>query len=104
MIIRWFDEAGDDLEEIYQFYFTKNPGIAAKIYNAILDDAEILLTHPNIAPREPNLHHKDYVLRSLLTKDRLFKITYYVDPDIEEIAIVRVWCCRTDILHLTIKK
>lgn len=102
MNLRWFDEAGDDLEEIYQFYFTKNPGVAAKIYNAILDEVEILLTYPNIAPREPDLYHDDYILRSLLTKDKLFKITYYADAN--EVVIVRVWCCRADVSQLALKR
>lgn len=94
--IVWFDRAKNDLENIFEFYFVKNPNAANKIYNSILDETEILRTHPNIAPVEPYLKEKNTIFRSLVTKDGLFKIVYNVDTDSEEIVVTRIWCCRSD--------
>lgn len=94
--IVWFDKASYDLENIYRFYFVKSPNAANKIYNSILDETDILSTHPNIAPIESYLEGKSNIFRSLVTKDGLFKIVYSVDNDNEEIVITRIWCCRSD--------
>lgn len=92
--IEWYDEASDDLEEIYYYYFSKNPKAAVKIYNSILEQTEYLITHPNIAAVEPLLKDKEFIFRSLVTKDGLFKIIYHVDTETNTVAIARVWCCR----------
>lgn len=96
MKIVWFDKARNDLESIYNFYFVKSPNAAAKIYHSILDEAEILKTHPHIAAIEPYLEGKELLFRSLVTKDGLFKIVYNVDEANDEIVITRIWCCRSD--------
>lgn len=98
--ILWYDEASEDLENIYHFYLTKNPNVAARIYNSILEETDILRTNPNIAAREPYLEDKEGVFRSLVTKNGLFKIVYYTEA--ETVVIVRIWCCRGDIKNLNV--
>lgn len=90
----WFDEASEELEEIYNFYFVKNPTVAVNIYNSILAETRYLRDFPYIAPLEPILSDKNELFRSLITKDGLFKIIYYVGH--ENVYITRVVSCRAD--------
>ena len=92
--IVWYDEAVEELEEIYNFYFVKSPVTALRIYNSILAETRYLQNFPHIGPIEPILSDKEELFRSLITKDRLFKIVYY--PENENIYITRVFCCRRD--------
>lgn len=94
MKIIWSDEASNDLETIYEFYFAKSPNAAIRIYNAIVDEVEVLRTHPNIAAIEPVLQGKEYIFRSLVVYAGLFKVIYFVDK--ETIYIHGIWCCRAD--------
>lgn len=100
MEIVWYNKANDDLEEIYVFYFLKSPNVANKIFNSILDEIEILKTHPEIAAIEPYWKGEEDVVRSLITKDGLFKVVYNVNFENNEILILRIWCCRADIKNL----
>ena len=50
MKIIWSKEAKADLDSIYVFQATFNENAAVRIYNAILDEVEILLRFPNLAP------------------------------------------------------
>lgn len=92
--LSWFEKAKEDLNEIYNFYFIKNPVIAAKIFNSILDEVEILKKFPEIAVREPLYEDRgfEYTYRSLVTKNGLFKIIYFTEGDM--VVITRIWCCR----------
>lgn len=54
--ISWFEEAAEELEEIYNFYLTKNPDSANDIYHSILDSINKYLTkNPNIGAVGPLL-------------------------------------------------
>lgn len=90
----WYEEAVEELEEIYNFYFLKSPTVAVSIYNSILSETRYLQHFPNIASVEPLLADKKELYRSLVTKDGLFKIIYYVED--ENVYITRVVCCRAD--------
>jgi plasmid stabilization system protein ParE len=97
--IEFYDEALDELDEIYNFYFQKSPGTATKIYNTIIEEIEYLKDYPNIAAVEPllqnkKLREKEGPFRSLIIKEGLFKVIYYLDAD--TIVISRIWCCRTN--------
>ena len=98
MKIIWSDTASADMEDIYDFYFAKSPRVADKIYHSILNEADILISHPNIAAIEPLIKDEEFVFRSLVTKNGLFKIIYFVDD--MKIFIYRVWCCRADSRNL----
>jgi len=92
MNIIWSDAAATDMEEIYDFYFMKSPATADRIYNLILQETDILKNHPHIAAVEPLLEGEEFVFRSLITFNGLFKVIYFLDND--NIFIYRVWCCR----------
>jgi len=98
MTIIWSDPASDDMNDIYDFYLIKSPHTAAKIYNSIIQEAEILKTHPKIAPPERLLEGEDLIFRSLVTKSGLFKIIYFIEEN--DIFIYRIWCCRADVKRL----
>ncbi|MDH6342245.1 plasmid stabilization system protein ParE [Parabacteroides sp. PFB2-12] len=94
MNIIWYDTAREDLDNIYEFYFPKGVHIATRIYNLILDEIEILRTHPYMAAVEPYLKGREYIFRSLIIKDGIFKVVYFVDGN--NIVITRIWCCRAN--------
>lgn len=95
--IKWFKEAQDDLNDIYEFYFIKNPSAAVRIHNSLLEEIERLKKHPEIAVIEPLTANKGYkhTFRSLVTINGLFKVIYFVDNN--TIVISRIWSCRKDI-------
>lgn len=66
MNILWTKEAVQDLDEVYSFYRDKNRTAADKIYNTIINETEILINHPLIAPLETLLADKSSNARSLL--------------------------------------
>jgi Plasmid stabilization system protein len=88
------DQARYDLEEIFDFYLLKKPSVAARIHDSIIDEAERLRDWPEIGQFEKMLanYKLKFPFRSLLTRDGLFKIIYFIDGDI--ITISRIWCCR----------
>lgn len=94
--VRLSDQAAEDLEEIFDFYLLKNPSVAARIHDSIIDEAERLIKWPEIGKYETMLEEYmfKYRFRSLVTSDGLFKIVYFIDGDI--VTIARVWCCRKD--------
>ncbi|MDL2247986.1 type II toxin-antitoxin system RelE/ParE family toxin [Bacteroides sp. OttesenSCG-928-J23] len=100
MKLLWHDNAREDMDEIYNFYFSKNPDAASRIYNSILDATEILKTHPQVAAVESKLQGSEFVYRSLVVRAGLFKVVYYVQED--TIIITRVWCCRQDLTHFNL--
>lgn len=67
--------------------------MAIKFYNGIIDDAEILLSHPNIAPIEPQFDDLEYTVRALVIRKGLFKLIYFINER-NEIYIARVRSCR----------
>jgi len=101
MEIIWYEQAKEDLDGIYDFYYIKNIHVAQKIYNSIIDETELLRTHPHIAAVEESLDNEEFIFRSLVTKNKLFKIVYFVDGVV--VVIVRVWCCRANPVNLTVK-
>ncbi len=92
MKLVWFNEALDELDEIYDFYYSKSPEVAVNLYNSIILETDYLLDYPNIAAPERILADKEQLFRSLVTKDGLFKIVYFVQG--ENIFITRIFCCR----------
>ena len=101
MKLIWLVDAITDLNEIFDYYVTLNPRAAAALYNKILDKAEILRTHPRIAPREPLLDDIDLEFRSLLVADGKYKLTYNIEND--TVVILVVFSCRQNPAILRIK-
>lgn len=94
MKLIWFNEALDELDDIYTFYYSKSPDVAVNLCNSIISETDYLLDYPYLAAIEPILADKNQLFRSLVTKDGLFKIVYYVQG--ENIFITRIFCCRRD--------
>jgi len=94
MIVQWYLEALDDLNQIYEFYYTGSPRAAALLYNQILDDVEILKSHPYIAAIESFLNDCPEEYRSLVVAKGRFKAVYYVTED--TVFIVQIFNCRQD--------
>lgn len=92
MRIIWSENAKTDLDSIYAFQSLTNERAAVKIYNNILEETEILLRFPTIAPVESLLPSKKYLFRSLVTKSGKHKIIYFINRDI--IYISHIWDCR----------
>jgi plasmid stabilization system protein ParE len=92
--IRLSVQAAEDLEEIFKFYLLKNPSVAVKIHNSIIDEAQRLVNWPEIGQYESMLdsYTFEFRFRSLVTSDGLFKIICFINDDI--ITISRIWCCR----------
>ena len=94
MTVQWYSEALDDLNQIYEYYYTGSPRAAALLYNQILDDVEILKTHPYIAAIEPILDDCPEQYRSLVVAKGMYKAVYYIAG--ESVFIVQIFSCRQD--------
>lgn len=84
--------AEEDLEGVYQFYVnSKSVKAANKVYNEILDAADLLADFPQMAPIEYDLSDDGEEYRALVVKKH-FKIVYYTEND--AVYIAAVWDCR----------
>ncbi len=90
--IRLFETAEEDIDAIYDYYFSINPSIAVKIHNSIIHEISRLSHWADIGSKEPLGRNKKYPFRSLVTKDGLFKVIYFITQD--TVFITRIWCCR----------
>lgn len=89
--IQWTTKAIENIEEIYEFYASKNERAAVDLYNTIITATEPLKTFPEMAPIEPLLEGYLHPYRSLVVKKK-YKIIYYISNDL--IYITAVWDCR----------
>ena len=92
MKLFWYSDAVTDLEKIYDYYFPLSSNYAATLYNTILDDAEILQTHPYIAPKEQLLEDLKEEYRSLVVAKGKYKLIYYIEND--TVLIVQIFACQ----------
>ena len=100
MQIVWTKEAQEDLENIYRFWASKNEQYSARLYNSLIDEAEVLRRFPKIGVLERFLTHRPEQFRSLLA-NKYYKLVYTVVND--DIAIHAVWDCRRNPDTLTSK-
>jgi plasmid stabilization system protein ParE len=92
MKLDWSQEAIDNLNSVYDYYFIKSPTIARHIYNSIIDETERLLVNPLIGAVITELSDKKVKFRALVVVHGIFKIIYIVQGD--NIYIYRIWDCR----------
>ena len=90
--IIWLQAASEDMEELYDYYAEKSINTAVKIYNEILEEADILIHHPNTAAVEQLLDGFTKCYRALVVSKGKYKLVYTVKDS--NIYIVRVWNCR----------
>ena len=89
--IIWLQEAREDMEELYNYYAEKSTRSATRIYNEILEEAEILIHHPNVAAIEQLLNGFAKTYRSLVVSKGKYKLVYTMENS--TIYIIRVWNC-----------
>lgn len=90
-IVKWMPIAQLDVEEIYQFYFSKSEQVAMDIWNRILDSAEPLKTFAYAGPIEPLLLGREKEYHSLVV-EKHYKLIYYVVGN--KVTITGVWDTR----------
>ena len=91
MRIVWTKEAQEDLESIYRFWASKNEPYSARLYNSLIDEAEVLRRFPEVGALERLLTHRPEQFRSLLA-NKYYKLVYTVESD--NVVIHAVWDCR----------
>lgn len=91
MRIVWTEQAQEDMDKIYAFWQLQNPQYAIKLYNSFIDEAERLLSFPQIGHLENLLQHRNENFRSLVI-DEHNKLVYTIEG--EDIVIHTVWDCR----------
>lgn len=94
MRVLWTEQAQEDLERIYQFWCVIDAGYARRLYNAFLDEAEVLSRFPWSCARERFLLHRPEGFRSLIVR-KYYKLVYTVERG-EEVVVHAVWDCRQD--------
>ena len=94
MKIFWSERAKEDLDAVYEFYLPKSLDVAARFYNAIIDEIERLTKNPKIAPIDEYISTSFITIRSLVFLDGLYKVMYVADNS--RIGIYRIWSCRKD--------
>lgn len=95
--LRWLKRAVKHLDDIYEYLEPKNERAAVKLYNEILDTADVLMQFPLAGKMEPVLEDNPKCYRSIVASKH-YKLIYRVDKDI--VKIVAVWDCRQDTVRL----
>lgn len=98
MRIEWSDEAAEDLESIYSYYSQWSIQGAARIYNQILDGANLLLTFPKAGKTDYRLVGKEHSYRTYVVH-KYFEIIYYIEESV--ICIAAIWNCQSNPEQLT---
>ena len=93
MRIVWTIQAQDDLEALYRYWLPVNAGYAVRLYNQLIDEAEVLLTFPKAGAQEQRLAHRPEAYRSLVANKR-YKLVYTIEG--KDIVVHAVWDCRQD--------
>lgn len=101
-LIAWSGAARKDLEEVFSFYLLRNPSVAARIHDSIIDEVNRLGEWPEIGRHEEFIDIKNYKypFRSLITSNGLYKIIYFTTE--KEVVIARIWSCRQNPANLKV--
>ena len=98
MRLEWSEEAAEDLETLYYYYSQWNSQGALRIYNEILDGADVLLTFPKAGKVDYRLMGKMHSYRSYVIHKN-FELIYYLENEV--IYIAAVWSCQRNPERLT---
>src|SRR6202035_4061722 len=93
----WRPQAREDLLLIYEFVGLDNPAAAERLFTSIEDKTTLLIHHPRIGPRRPDIRPATRILL-----EGPYLILYETHPDsddgpIAEVEIVRVVDGRRDL-------
>jgi toxin ParE1/3/4 len=86
----WTRKAREDLIEIFTYIGIDNPPAAERVFDAIQTKAELLITHPRIGVRRPDIRSSARML-----VEGSYLVLYETDPDtdkepIQQVEIVRI--------------
>ena len=90
MRLEWSEEAAEDLETLYYYYSQWNSQGALRIYNEILDGADVLLTFPKAGKVDYRLMGKMHSYRSYVVHKN-FELIYYLENE------VIIYCCSMEL-------
>jgi toxin ParE1/3/4 len=98
--LRWTPQAREDLIEIYAYIGLDNPSAAERIFEVVHGKARLLLNHPRLGVRRPEIRPSARVLL-----EGPYIILYETHPDndegvISEVEIVRIVDGRRDLKNL----
>lgn len=98
--LRWTPQAREDLIEIYTYIGLDNPSAAERIFDVVQRKAQLLLRHPHLGARRPEIRPSARVLL-----EGPYIILYETHPDnndgaISEVEIVRIVDGRRDLKNL----
>lgn len=93
----WRPQAREDLLVIYEFIGLDNPSAAERLFTSIEGKAALLVHHPRMGPRRPDIQPAARILL-----EGRYVILYQTHPDtdegpIDEVVIVRVLDGRRDL-------
>jgi toxin ParE1/3/4 len=93
----WHPQAREDLLEIYIFIGADDPDAAERLYTAMESKANLLVSHPRMGVRRPEIHSSARILI-----EGAYLLLYETHPDtddgpIESVEIVRVVDGRRDL-------
>jgi plasmid stabilization system protein ParE len=89
------------LDEIFDWIkITNNENSAAKVYNSILDELEVLERQPKMAAIESILEDLPKQFRSLIV-NRKYKAVYYIEEQKDTVFVATIWDCRQNPDNLT---
>jgi toxin ParE1/3/4 len=96
----WTPQAKEDLLDIYVTIGLDNPSAAERVYTALEEKAELLMDHPRLGVRRPEIAPAARML-----VEGVYLILYETYPDTDEgpvgeVEIVRVVHGHRDLIHL----
>ena len=91
--LKWLPQAITLFENIYDYYSKRSECSAVRLYNRIIDSADLLKTFPHAGPLEPSLKDFPQNFHSFVV-EKHYKLIYTISPDLIEIHAI--WDCRQD--------
>ena len=96
----WDPQARLDLLEIYLTIGLDNPAAAERIYTRIETKVNLLVDHPRLGPRRPDIRPNTQIM-----VERPYLVLYQTHPDaddgpVDTVEIVRVVDARRDMTNL----
>jgi toxin ParE1/3/4 len=95
--LTWLPQAREDLLLIYEFIGLDNPAAAKRLVTTIENKVEVLIQHPRMGPRRPEIRPATRILL-----EGPYLILYQTHPDtdagqVTEVEIVRIVDGRRDL-------
>lgn len=100
MVVKWTELVENRLRSVYNYYvYVAGKKVARNIITKIVKSADALCLMPQKAPIEQSLIGLQFTYRSLLV-DKMFKVIFFVDEQVDAIVISTIWDCRRNPVDL----